>query len=106
MGQKMNDTYVWNLDIKAEDEVYTLIEKYLKPLPKNSDGTINKNTQGFQHNDVDALRHAYVSGVYTMEYSERTAAFLGELRERFPVAGSVGTSGSNKEKARNMDLWK
>ena len=46
-----------------------------------------------------------MSGVYTMEYSERTAAFLGELRERFPAAGSIGTSGPNKEKARNMDLW-
>ena len=46
-----------------------------------------------------------MSGVYTIEYSEQVAAFLGGLRERVPVIGSAGTSGSNKEKARNMDLW-
>ena len=54
------------LEVGAEDEIYAFINKHLKPLPKNNDGTINKNARGFQHNDVDALRHAYVSGIYTM----------------------------------------
>lgn len=101
----MIDVPILNLEDKAEDEVYALIDRHLRPLPKNSDGTINKEAKGFQHNDVDALRHAYVSGVYTMEYSERVAAFLGGLREQFPVVGSAGTSGPNKEEAKNMDLW-
>lgn len=96
---------IWTLEEKAEDEVYAFIDKHLKPLPKNNNGTINKEAKGFQHNDVDALRHAYVSGVYTMEYSERVAAFLGELRERSPLAGSAGTSNPNREKSKNMDLW-
>ena len=96
---------ILTLETKAEDEIYTLIDKHLKPLPKNADGTINKEAKGFQHNDVDALRHAYVSGVYTMEYSEKTAAFLGELRERFPGTGSIGTSGPNQSRSKNMDLW-
>ena len=93
------------LEDKAEDEVYALIDKHLRPLPKNSDGTINKEAKGFQHNDVDALRHAYVSGVYTMEYSEGVAAFLGGVRERFPILASIRTSGPNREKSKNMDLW-
>ena len=32
-------------------------------------------------NDVDALRHAYVSGVFTMEYSSLVARILGDMNE-------------------------
>ena len=96
---------ILTLEKEAENEIYAFVDKQLRPLPKNNDGTINKEAEGFQHNDVDALRHAYVSGVYTMEYSERVAAFLGGLRERVPIIGSAGTSGPNEEKAKNMDLW-
>ena len=92
------------LENEAEREVYILIDKHLRTLPKNKDGTINTEAKGFQHNDVDALRHAYVSGVFTMEYNEKAAIFLGGLRERFPGT-SAGTSGPNKETSRNMDLW-
>ena len=101
----MIDIPLRSLEDEAEREVYILIDKHLRALPKNNDGIINKEAKGFQHNDVDALRHAYVSGVYTMEYNEKVAAFLGGLRERFPGIGSIGTSGPNREKAKNMDLW-
>ncbi len=93
----------WTLDEEAENEVYILIDKHLRPLPKNSDGTINKDAKGFQHNEIDALRHAYVSGVFTMEYHEKFAAFLGTLVEYNPFA-FIGSS-QNLEKSRNMDLW-
>ena len=88
------------LENEVADEIYALIDKHLKPLPKNSDGSINKESKGFQHNDVDALRHAYASGVFTMKYGENVAAFLGIARELFP-----GSSGSDAAKSRNMDLW-
>ena len=74
----------WTLEDEAENEVYALIDKHLRPLPKKKDGTIDKNAEGFQHNDVDALRHAYVSGVFTMEYNAIFARFLGGMREVFP----------------------
>ena len=35
----------------------------------------------FQHNDVDAFRHAYVSGVFTQEYGENAAEVFGRLNE-------------------------
>ena len=101
----MIEVPIKSLSDKAEDEAYVLIDKHLKSLPKNTDGSIDKNAKGFQHNDVDALRHAYVSGIYTMEYGETVANVLGTVREYFPVKASVGTSGPNRETSRNMDLW-
>jgi hypothetical protein len=49
----------------------------LRKLPKNQDGTINEFSEGFDDNDVDALRHAYVSGVFTQEYGELSADIFG-----------------------------
>ena len=95
----------WNpLSLKSEanKEVYKLIEKNLRKLPKNEDGTINEFADGFYNNDVDALRHAYVSGVFTQEYGESTADIFGRLNEYFP-GGSI--SSSNEENSTNMDLW-
>ena len=89
---------------EAENEINSFIDKNLKPLPKNKDGSINKEARGFQHNDVDALRHAYVSGVYTMRYGERAARLLGNLQEYAPWA-VIGSSRPNEGNARNMDLW-
>ena len=57
----MIEVPIKSLSDKAEYEVYVLIDKHLRSLPKNSDGSIDKNAKGFQHNDVDALRHAYGS---------------------------------------------
>ena len=77
----------WNpfaLEAEAKKEVYKLINKNLRKLPKNKDGTFNELAEGFHDNDVDALRHAYVSGVFTQEYSESTADIFGRLNEYFP----------------------
>jgi hypothetical protein len=86
----------------ATNEIYQLIDTHLKKLPKNSDGTINEFTSDFQDNDVDALRHAYVSGVFTQEYNELAADLFGRLNEYFPGGG---TSSPNSENSINMDLW-
>ena len=87
---------------EAKNEVYLFIDKSLKPLPKNPDGTINELTEGFHNNDVDSLRHAYVSGVFTIAYGEKVADFFGRLNEYFPTSGG---SYPGEENERNMDLW-
>ncbi len=46
---------------EAANEGYIFIDKYLRNLPKKSDGTIDLHASGFQDNEVDAMRHAYVS---------------------------------------------
>lgn len=94
----------WNpfaLEAEAKKEVYKLIDKNLKKLPKNKDGTFNELAEGFHDNDVDALRHAYVSGVFTQEYSESTADIFGRLNEYFP---GRSFSSSNTGNSTNMDL--
>ncbi len=53
-------------------------------------------------NDVDAFRHAYVSGVFTQEYNVYTAQFLGFLQESF---GGNGSSTNSSDEAKNMDYW-
>jgi len=72
---------IYTLKEEAKIEAYEFIDRNLKKLPRNEDGSFNEFADGFADNDVDALRHAYVSGVYTMEYSEDTAEKLGRLQE-------------------------
>jgi len=76
--------------------LYIYFDEHIRSLPEKPDGSIDTMQPGFQHNDVDAFRHAYVSGVFTHEYGERVARFLGWMNELTP------SSGGNDE---NMDLW-
>ncbi len=46
------------------------------------------------------MRHAYVSGVYTLEFSEHTAEMMGRLNELWGFNSSANSVGSE-----NMDLW-
>ncbi len=95
----------WNpfaLEAEAKNEIYKLIDKNFKKLPKNKDGSFNELDEGFFDNDVDALRHAYVSGVFTQEYGEPTADMLGRMNEYFP---GWSFSSTNTENSTNMDLW-
>jgi hypothetical protein len=48
-------------------------------MPKWADGSIDEYGKGLGNNDIDALRHAYVSGRYNMEFGEATADILGRL---------------------------
>jgi len=69
------------LMFEAKSEVYRLIDKHHRPMPKKSDGTIDEYGPGLANNDIDALRHSFVSGAYVMEYDEETADKLGRLNE-------------------------
>jgi len=91
-----------SLKLEAKNELYSFVDKRLKPLPKNADGSINELAEGFQDNEVDALRHAYVSGVFTQVYGEKFANMSGYLQEYFPGGGGSSPGGPEQT---NMDLW-
>ena len=91
---------IYTLKEEAKIEAYEFIDRNLKKLPRNEDGSFNEFADGFADNDVDALRHAYVSGVYTIEYSEETAEKLGRLQELV-----FSDSSSAHPQSENMDLW-
>lgn len=55
--------------LTAKLEIYKYIDKNIRPLPKNRDGSFDEFQDGHWNNDVDALRHAYVSAIYIFEYS-------------------------------------
>ena len=88
---------------ELEAEVYIFIDRHYKKLPKTDAGKIDKNRFQTHDNDIDALRHAYVSGVYTMEYNAIVANVLGWINERNPIRYLQGTA--NTPEARSMDLW-
>jgi hypothetical protein len=92
--------HILNLMIEARKEIYELIDKYHRPMPKKADGTIDEYAKGLANNDIDALRHAYVSGVYTIEYGEITADLFGRLNELRNF-----NFGMIESPSVNMDLW-
>lgn len=95
-----NLTKIYTLKDEAQKQLYEWLDVEVRPLPKKSDGSIDPYGQGLVDNDVDALRHAFVSGVYTIEFSEQTAEIMGRLNEFRDFDSSSGASG-----AENMDLW-
>jgi hypothetical protein len=87
---------------EARGEAYVYFYRRIRPLPKKPDGKIKKGGPGFDDNDVDAFRHAYVSGVFTQVYGEKTANILGLMNELDPAGEK---SNSLNPKSQNMDLW-
>ncbi len=85
--------------LEARLEVYQLIDSQYKPMQKKSDGSIDEYAKGLGNNDIDALRHAYVSGRYTMEFGEETADILGRLNEFKNF-----NFGTKEVPSENMDL--
>jgi hypothetical protein len=85
---------------EAEYEAYQYFHDNIRPLPKTKDGHWNFKTGLFVNNDVDAFRHAYVSGRFTHVFDNRTADILGQLKE---LEGDIKRNQSPEEK--NMDLW-
>ena len=85
---------------EAEKEAYSYFNENIRPLVMKENGEVDHSKNVLWDNNVDAFRHAYVSGVYTLEYDENTAKRLGVLQERFPGGGS---SSPNSENSRNMD---
>ena len=90
-----------NLREESKDQLYFFIDKYYKNLPK-VEGKITGTGNEFLDNDVDALRHAFVSGVFTQEYGEVIANIFGLINEWTPGLGSSSSYSSN---SKNMDLW-
>lgn len=86
---------------EAEKECYVFIDKYYKKLVKNANGSVNHLQNDLDDNDIDALRHSYVSGIFTQEFGEKAAEIFGILNELKPGGGSS----SNNFNSRNMDLW-
>jgi hypothetical protein len=91
---------IYHLKDEALIDLYKRLDKDLRPMPKKPDGTIDPYGLGLEDNDVDALRHAYISGVYTIEYDEGTAELLGRLNELSTI-----DSQSTSALSENMDLW-
>ena len=87
---------------EAQQEAYEYFDKNIRKLPKTVDGKIDVASTILQDNDVDAFRHAYVSGVFTMEYGEQAADIFGRLNEFFTLDLY---SNSKDPRALNMDLW-
>jgi hypothetical protein len=88
---------IWDLKAEARDELYLLIDKHYKKMPRNSDGSIRSSDPSYNDNDIDSLRHSYVSAVYVIEFSYETAQLLGRLNE-FDLR-------RDEIRSRNMDLW-
>ena len=103
MFPKMTNPF--ELEEEAKNEIYRLIDEHIRPLPKKSDGTFDEESREFQDNDVDALRHAYVSGVFTIEYNAMVANILGELRELVPGGNSPAINLRQQGRRKNMDIW-
>jgi hypothetical protein len=93
-------TKIFSLKAEAKRELYELFDKEVRPLTKKPDGTIDTTALGLVDNDVDALRHAYVAGVYTMEYNAQTSDLLGRLNELTDFDYGIQAC-----HADNMDLW-
>jgi len=88
---------IWDLRAEARDELYLLIDKHYKKMPRNSDGSIKSSDPSYNDNEIDSLRHSYVSAVYVIEFSFETAELLGRLNELDPRRDEI--------RSRNMDLW-
>ena len=93
-------TKIYTLKDEAQSQLYIWFDKEVRSLPKRSDGSIDPYGIGLVDNDIDALRHAFVSGVYTIEFSEQTAEIMGRLNELWDFDSSSAAPG-----AENMDLW-
>jgi len=92
----------FSLKNEARDEAYEYFDKSIKPLPKVSSGKIDPTAFGLADNDVDAFRHAYVSGVFTQVYSEEAADIFGRINEYSPLSWY---SDAKNPGSLNMDLW-
>jgi hypothetical protein len=93
---------VFKLKDKALEEAYEYFDKNIENLPKNKDGKVDKYAKGLADNEVDALRHAYVSAVFAKELGAGEAKFYGFFQE---ILGGNGSSANNSGAAKNMDDW-
>lgn len=83
-----------------ELESYDAFHKSIRSLPQTPDKQWDFSSGAFHNSDVDAFRHAYVSGVFTMRFNETVSKIFGQLKE---LEGAFFRSQPAEEK--NMDLW-
>lgn len=88
---------IWDLRAEARDELYLLIDKHYKKMPRKSDGLIKSSDPSYNDNEIDSLRHSYVSAVYVIEFSYENSELLGRLNEFDPRRNEI--------RSRKMDLW-
>jgi len=79
---------IFSLKREAEKEAYKFFDENIRSLKKNKKGEVDNKAPGLVDNDVDAFRHAYVSGRYVQEHSEVVAKVLGDAQEVFPGGSS------------------
>ncbi len=91
---------IYQLKDEALLDLYRRLDKDLRPMPRKPDGSIDPYGIGLEGNDVDAMRHAFISGVYTLDYNASLSELLGRLQE-FSTLDSSSTSALSE----NMDLW-
>jgi len=73
---------------EAEKEAYEYFNKNIRKLPKDTNGDWDLSIDKFLYTDIDAFRHAYVSGVFTQEYNAIAISFFRVLNEIFTI-GSI-----------------
>ena len=71
----------------AEFEAYQYFNNHIRKIDPDKDG---------HNNELDAFRHAYVSGVFAMKYGTYISKKLGDHHEE---------ANPNPESERNMDEW-
>ncbi len=91
----------FDLKKKACNEAYEFFNKNIRKLPRRANGEFNEDFEEFSDSDIDAFRHAYVSGVFTQEYGSIVANILGSLNE---LTSASNTTGGGVE-SNNMDYW-
>ena len=87
---------------EARDEAYEYFDKHIRKLHKRADGTVDPKAFGLEDNDVDAFRHAHVSGVFTQVYNEEVADIFGRINEYSPLSWY---SNAKNPGSLNMDFW-
>jgi hypothetical protein len=87
---------------EARKEAYVYFDANVRRLPRDKDGKMKMFGIGFDDNDVDAFRHAYISGVFTQVHGEKVANYLGLVNE-YDLFGQF--SNAMSPRSRNMDLW-
>ncbi len=90
------------LKVTSENESYEFADRFIRKLPRKNDGSFDLSSGEFYDNDIDAIRHAYTSGIFTQEYGEKVTEILGDMNELVPFGGN---SSSNSPNSKNMDLW-
>lgn len=93
---------ILGLKSTCEIESYEFADRFIRKLPRRSDGSFDLSSGEFYDNDIDAIRHAYTSGIFTQEYGEKVTEILGDMNELVPFGGN---SSSNNPNSKNMDLW-